>query len=606
MSESLFPTFHKISQTPLRDMLRFRLTGRLDWKNRLATAGLPMAAVNLITRVVKRTRLWRLEQAAVADELTSHFRDGLAAGSSVDDLIGRFGDPRTAAKLIRRSKRRNRPVVWHVFNYAFRAMLILLFIWALIFIRFCIGGPKPSVDYIAQLNAPILSTPKSDRAWPIWRKAILAASDGPGKDSPVSFEGALGGDCDKIPWSQTANWLDHHQSSLELARVAAQKPVMGFVLGTGGSTEDAELFRMSSDRAKGVDQPLMTVLLPHLSMARTMALILSLDARRAVELKDGDRAVADMLAVFGLARQLREPHDLLMNQLVALAIDSLGVERLQQTIRTHPDVLSNKQMIEFAHLLYGPRVAADLISLKGERIFFADVVQRVYTDDGHGDGHITFKGMQNVPNFITIGGHNQLTIDFMGFALSAPMLISSRAEMAGLYDRFMNQTDANFQQPLRQVNWDSLDSQLISLRASPVQSMRYILVSTLLPSLARSQANCEQYLGERDGTLVAISLELFHRRHGVYPASLVDLVPELLPEIPVDRITGDPVKYRLIDGKPVVYSVGADRIDDGGIPPARKGGYRWQSAADRWDVKPAKAPRGDWVLYPTDPGVDEN
>jgi hypothetical protein len=81
---------------------------------------------------------------------------------------------------------------------------------------------------------------------------------------------------------------------------------------------------------------------------------------------------------------------------------------------------------------------------------------------------------------------------------------------------------------------------------------------------------------------------------------LNDLTPELLPEIPADRITGDPIKYHLIDGKPVVYSVGADRIDDGGKPPTNGGTRNWYGGA-QWDVKPVDAARGDWVLYPPDP-----
>jgi hypothetical protein len=73
-----------------------------------------------------------------------------------------------------------------------------------------------------------------------------------------------------------------------------------------------------------------------------------------------------------------------------------------------------------------------------------------------------------------------------------------------------------------------------------------------------------------------------------------------LPSVPADRITGDPVRYALVDGKPVVYSVGADRVDDGGRPakPSHGRSSTDPSAAAVWDVPPAKAPRGDWVLYP--------
>jgi hypothetical protein len=66
----------------------------------------------------------------------------------------------------------------------------------------------------------------------------------------------------------------------------------------------------------------------------------------------------------------------------------------------------------------------------------------------------------------------------------------------------------------------------------------------------------------------------------------------LLPAITADRVTGEPLKYRLIDNKPVVYSVGAGRIDDGGRP---------CYSTTLWGDEPGKVPpRGQWVLHHLD------
>jgi hypothetical protein len=56
------------------------------------------------------------------------------------------------------------------------------------------------------------------------------------------------------------------------------------------------------------------------------------------------------------------------------------------------------------------------------------------------------------------------------------------------------------------------------------------------------------------------------------------------------------------DGKPVIYSVGVDRTDDGGKRLAGNGLYAHDTAA-MW-TKPQVMPLGDWVLYPAD--ADEN
>src|SRR5829696_54955 len=95
--------FHRIRHTPMRDAIRARFTGRLDWMSRVTRVNesdLPVPAKNVIVRVVKRTRLWSLEKVDVANELIAHFSDGIAGGASVDELINRFGDERQAARLI--------------------------------------------------------------------------------------------------------------------------------------------------------------------------------------------------------------------------------------------------------------------------------------------------------------------------------------------------------------------------------------------------------------------------------------------------------------------------------------------------------------------------
>ena len=115
--------------------------------------------------------------------------------------------------------------------------------------------------------------------------------------------------------------------------------------------------------------------------------------------------------------------------------------------------------------------------------------------------------------------------------------------------------------------------------------------------VARVGTVTERCLGQRDGLLVGLALEAYRRGHGSYPKALDELTPLLLPSIPADRITGEPLHYRLIDGKPVLYSVGADRDDDGGRMAMSHGKIDLWNAC-RWDVKAKDAMDGDWVVYP--------
>jgi hypothetical protein len=64
--------------------------------------------------------------------------------------------------------------------------------------------------------------------------------------------------------------------------------------------------------------------------------------------------------------------------------------------------------------------------------------------------------------------------------------------------------------------------------------------------------------------IVALAAERFRRVHGRWPASLEELVPDFLKDVPRDPFDGQPLRFRRLSDGVVVYSVGIDRTDDGG------------------------------------------
>ena len=114
-----------------------------------------------------------------------------------------------------------------------------------------------------------------------------------------------------------------------------------------------------------------------------------------------------------------------------------------------------------------------------------------------------------------------------------------------------------------------------------------------LPTWLRRRVQLRPLVAQqRDAMLVAIALELYRRRRGVWPASLDALVPELLPAIGPDRFDGEPLRYRLLDGKPLVYAIGWDRDDDRGQPPRNQRGRPEPRLARNTQAD------GDWILWP--------
>ena len=71
-----------------------------------------------------------------------------------------------------------------------------------------------------------------------------------------------------------------------------------------------------------------------------------------------------------------------------------------------------------------------------------------------------------------------------------------------------------------------------------------------------------------NGTIVMLGLELHRLRTGAYPATLMELVPDFLHELPLDPLTNTPLLYQLADDDAdyVLYSIGHDETDDSGKP----------------------------------------
>ena len=82
----------------------------------------------------------------------------------------------------------------------------------------------------------------------------------------------------------------------------------------------------------------------------------------------------------------------------------------------------------------------------------------------------------------------------------------------------------------------------------------------------------------RDAVLLTVlALELFSREHGHYPEKLDELIPDFLPAVPEDTHTPTktPLRYRRDADGALIYSIGDNGTDDGGVfEKAEDIGYR--------------------------------
>jgi hypothetical protein len=106
-----------------------------------------------------------------------------------------------------------------------------------------------------------------------------------------------------------------------------------------------------------------------------------------------------------------------------------------------------------------------------------------------------------------------------------------------------------------------------TLDAVPAQNSPFYIVARLIsPQFGQSAKTYVGHCVRARVALAAVEAEKSHRRQGRWPASLEELCGDP-KRIPLDPFNGDqPLRYRRTDTGCVIYSVGQNGIDEGGMP----------------------------------------
>ena len=115
------------------------------------------------------------------------------------------------------------------------------------------------------------------------------------------------------------------------------------------------------------------------------------------------------------------------------------------------------------------------------------------------------------------------------------------------------------------------------------------------PAISASVRKIAAIQASVDLARIACALERYRLAHGEYPETLDALAPQFITQLPHDIINGQPLHYRRdIDGRFILYSVGWNETDDGGVVASKKGSNGRDESNARVDIE-----KGDWVWrYP--------
>jgi hypothetical protein len=621
MSEYAPSLWDKLRTTPLSDVLRGDLSGSLDWHGAVERAELPPQLAELVLEVVRCTRLWKRERVAVAQELAAHFRDGLEAGASIETLAESFGDPVAAAKLVRRAKRRCRPLWWHAWWYASRtfAGLLALYLGAAGYLS--LAKPVVSVNYLEVINREAAAASDEDRAWPLYfealmivaeeQRAIREAEPHSGKGLFVDWAPEWMGEDQWTPkqGAKAAKWVDAHRTFLDKLVAAAGRPGFGFELGAW-SPAARQYDELEPVFAKEPQDPreqwLASVLLPQVQQLQSVVRALKADAMVAFDRGDAAGNARAILAMLGAADHAAEP-PFLVCLLMRHSLVRPAIDEVHRVLAKKPALWSESQLRDVALALARPgRPFA--YYLEGERAHALDSIQRVYSPSGL----LTARGLHELDAFYRPYDSDKTKTDEsftkrVASVASLPATAISSAtagESRAAVNRFMDLAAIDAQSPLAATS--TAEEFAASL------SSRYELFKRLAPAMAASHREFVLSAGERDGVLLGIALELYRRKAGDWPTTLDQLVPRYMPELPIDRISGGPLGYGVLGGKPVVYSLGRDADDDLGKPCANASplAFRVLHEPRRYDyyvdrpytaeqlaTLPSSQTDGDWVIW---------
>ncbi|HPF37561.1 MAG TPA: hypothetical protein P5081_08530 [Phycisphaerae bacterium] len=106
----------------------------------------------------------------------------------------------------------------------------------------------------------------------------------------------------------------------------------------------------------------------------------------------------------------------------------------------------------------------------------------------------------------------------------------------------------------------AIDDRRSSL-AIPV-SMTYTRLS--FPARLDTVEGCIERATQSRAFVAAIACERFRQKHDRWPETLNAIVPEFLDDVPIDLFDGNRIRYATIPEGIKTWSIGKDRVDDGG------------------------------------------
>ena len=293
--------------------------------------------------------------------------------------------------------------------------------------------------------------------------------------------------------------------------------------------------RYTTDFRLGVAMPL-----DYVQRLREGARLLSLEAHVRAHRGDGKGAVESIHAISMLARSLeREP--VLVSHLVRIAFDGMAGDLIRFLLPT--DILSEEDLLRLQEDLRGIDYHGGLHqAMLGERVTGIEIFRDPAVLGAEVGRTARFWQLTQRHGFV-------LYLKHMGrFVETAKIPWPEAIEAA-------DQAEAELRERIDNM--------------SALGRLTHALPELLAPAVGAVFTVTARGVAWNDAADAAIAVELYRRNYGKLPERLEELVPQFLPQVPTDPYDGQPLRYIVREDEYLIYSVGPNRIDDGGTDDGR-------------------------------------
>lgn len=391
-------------------------------------------------------------------------------------------------------------------------------------------------------------------AWQLYYRAAIRTN----RDLPVATNEFPVAAQWQSPAQDVLLALSRYDSAIEELRTAAKLPDSRFPL--------------EYDK----DDP-ASILLPHLAALNGCSQMLQLRAVAELQLGQSDKATADTQLIFRLIDASHE-EPFLISHLVRVVMVNMALQPIYEGLADHK--WSDAQLVALDSDLAKLDFLADYQrSMRSEAVYtgrMLDYLQRTrrigaYWAMFNAGGTTVDQIINRLFPLVPSGWFRQNKISFAKFYLQ-DCLPAADPQKREFFPQIARQAATNLDQAMDHPNSSNLAMKML---ISPVKNQLGDQNSTV-----RKFAYAQE---SADLARVAIALERFRLARGKYPESLDQLAPQFMSEVPNDLIGGQPLKYRLTNGAFVLYSIGWNEKDDGGIsavksatPDSDDGDWVWQ------------------------------